>query len=109
MHQHPLLKGKPLLRWRLTNSDGETVTVSDRGRYEANELNVVRKACMAGLGITLMPDVMLEKYISSGELVQILENWSSNQRDVYLMYNHRDYQPEKLRLFIEFASEYFKL
>ncbi|KHT61618.1 LysR family transcriptional regulator [Photobacterium gaetbulicola] len=109
LHQHPLLKGKPLLRWRLTNGDGETVTVSDRGRYEANELNVVRKACMAGLGITLMPDVMLEKYISSGELVQILKNWSSNPRDVYLMYNHRDYQPEKLRLFIEFASEYFKL
>ncbi|ELR63746.1 Cyn operon transcriptional activator [Photobacterium marinum] len=109
LHQHSLLKGKPLLRWRLTDSNGETITVNERGRFEANQLNVVRKACVSGLGITLMPDVMLEKYIESGELVRILENWSANLREVYLLYNHRDYQPEKLRLFIEFASEYFKL
>ncbi|PSW19461.1 LysR family transcriptional regulator [Photobacterium sanctipauli] len=109
LHQLPLLKGKPLLRWRLTDSNGETVTIGERGRFEANELNVVREACISGLGIALMPDAMLEKYIGSGQLVQILHNWSANPREVYLMYNHRDYQPEKLRLFIEFASEYFKL
>ncbi|MDX1303693.1 LysR family transcriptional regulator [Photobacterium sp.] len=109
LHNHTLLKGNPLLRWRLTDSNGETVTINERGRFEANQLNVVRKACIAGLGITLMPDVMLEKYISSGELVRILENWSANPREVFLLYNHRDYQPEKLRLFIEFASQYFEL
>jgi len=109
LHNHTLLKGNPLLRWRLTDSNGETVTINERGRFEANQLNVVRKACTAGLGITLMPDVMIEKYITSGELVRILENWSANPREVYLLYNHRDYQPEKLRLFIEFASQYFEL
>ncbi|HIF9078955.1 TPA: LysR family transcriptional regulator [Photobacterium damselae] len=109
LHEHSLLKGNPLLRWRLTNHNGETVTITERGRFEASELNVVRRACCAGLGITLMPDVMLENYIESGDVVRILENWSANPRDVYLIYNHRDYQPEKLRLFIDFASHYFDL
>ena len=56
-----------------------------------------------------MPNVMLEKYIAAGDVVQVLKNWSANPRDVYLIYNHRDYQPEKLRLFIDFASHYFDL
>ena len=93
LHEHTLLKGNPLLR----------------ARFEASELNVIRKACSAGLGITLMPNVMLEKYIAAGDVVQVLKNWSANPRDVYLIYNHRDYQPEKLRLFIDFASHYFDL
>ncbi|KKD01442.1 MULTISPECIES: LysR family transcriptional regulator [Photobacterium] len=107
LSKHSLLKGSPLLRWRLTNKDGETITVNEKGRFESNQLNVVRKACVAGLGITLMPDVMLEKYIHSGELVRVLDNWSANPRNVYLLYNHKDHQPEKLRLFIEFASHFF--
>ncbi|KXI22162.1 LysR family transcriptional regulator [Photobacterium sanguinicancri] len=109
LHEHTLLKGNPLLRWRLIDNQGEAITINDPGRFEANQLNVVRKACCAGLGITLMPDVMLEQYIESGELVQILKNWSANPREVFLLYNHRDYQPEKLRLFIEFSSHYFEL
>ncbi|MCD9553516.1 LysR family transcriptional regulator [Photobacterium carnosum] len=109
LHEHTLLKGNPLLRWRLTNQNGETVTINERARFEASELNVIRKACSAGLGITLMPNVMLEKYIAAGDVVQVLKNWSANPRDVYLIYNHRDYQPEKLRLFIDFASHYFDI
>jgi LysR family transcriptional regulator AphB len=109
LHDHSLLKGNPLLRWRLSDNNGETVTINERGRFQANQLNVVRKACIAGLGITLMPDAMLEQYITQGDLVRILDNWSANPRDIYLLYNHRDYQPEKLRLFIEFASHYFEL
>ncbi|OAN13566.1 LysR family transcriptional regulator [Photobacterium jeanii] len=109
LHEHTLLKGNPLLRWRLSDHQGETITINDRGRFEANQLDVVRRACCDGLGITLMPDVMLEEFIESGELVQILKNWSANPREVFLLYNHRDYQPEKLRLFIEFASHYFEL
>jgi len=107
LHTHMLLKGNPLLRWHLTDSNGETVTISKRGRFEASQLNVVRKACCDNLGISLMPNVMLKEYIEQGQLVRILENWSANSREVYLLYNHRDYQPEKLRLFIEFATQYF--
>ncbi len=108
LHAHSLLKGLPLLRWRLTSDHGETVTISDRGRFEATQLNVVREACCDGLGITLMPQPMLQKYIDNGQIVRILDEWSANPRDIYLMYNHRDHQPEKLKLFIEFASDYFK-
>ncbi|MGF1760872.1 LysR family transcriptional regulator [Photobacterium sagamiensis] len=109
LYSHMLLKGNPLLRWRLADNNGEIVTISGCGRFEASQLNVVRKACIDGLGIALMPDVILTKYIEQGQLVRILDNWSASSREVYLLYNHREYKPGKLRLFLEFASQYFEL
>lgn len=106
LHHHWLLKGAPLLKWQLSNHSGETVINNDKGRFQANTLDVVRSSCSAGLGITLMPDVMLREYIEDGSLVRVLEDWSANPRDIYMLYNHKDHLPEKVRLFIDFVIAY---
>lgn len=106
LHQHSLLKGAPLLKWQLSNHSGEIVVNNDKGRFQADTLNVVRSACSDGLGITLMPDVMIKEYIDDGSLVRVLENWSANPRDIYMLYNHKDHLPEKVRLFIDFVIAY---
>lgn len=106
LHHHNLLKGSPLLKWQLTNNSGETIINNDKGRLQANTLDVVRSACSGGLGITLMPDVMLREYIEDGSLVRVLEDWSANPRDIYMLYNHKDHLPEKVRLFIDFVIAY---
>ena len=105
LSEHALLKGYPLLKWTLLNNKGETVVNNERARFQANALNVVRSACSEDLGITLMPDVMIEEYIERGELVRILPDWSANPRDIYMLYNHKDHLPEKVRLFIDFVIE----
>ncbi len=106
LSNHALLKGDPLIKWALKNSDGETVINVDRARFQANALNVVRSACSEGLGITLMPDVMIREYIESGDLVRVLPDWSANPRDIYMLYNHKDHLPEKVRLFIDYVIGY---
>ncbi|MEF1261477.1 LysR substrate-binding domain-containing protein, partial [Vibrio harveyi] len=90
----------------LINSKGESVVNVERGRFQANALNVVRSSCSEGLGITLMPDVMIKEYIESGDLVRVLPDWSANPRDIYMLYNHKDHLPEKVRLFIDFVIAY---
>ncbi|MDR9826244.1 LysR family transcriptional regulator [Vibrio sp. FNV 38] len=106
--EHSLLKGHPLLKWQLTNSSGEVVVNLDKGRFEADALNTVRSACSEGLGITLMPDVMLNEYIESGELVRVLTDWHANPRDIFMLYNHKDHLPEKVRLFIDYVINYIE-
>ncbi|MBL4244362.1 LysR family transcriptional regulator [Vibrio fluvialis] len=106
LNHHSLLKGYPLIKWQLTNTKGETVINGDKGRFQANALNVVRSACSEGLGIALMPDVMLREYIADGSLVRVLSDWSANPRDIYMLYNHKDHLPEKVRLFIDFVIAY---
>jgi len=106
LSNHSLLKGHPLIKWQLTNSSGETIVNNDKGRFQANTLDVVRIACTEGLGITLMPNVMLKGYIENGVLTRVLEDWSANPRDIYMLYNHKDHLPEKVRLFIDFVIAY---
>ncbi|KAB1455531.1 LysR family transcriptional regulator [Vibrio panuliri] len=106
LHNHQLLKGHPLLKWQLINESGEVVINNDKGRFQASALNVVRSSCSEGLGITLMPDVMIREYIEDGSLVQVLRDWSANPRDIYMLYNHKDHLPEKVRLFIDFVIAY---
>lgn len=103
---HSLLKGQPLIKWQLSNISGETVINMDNGRFQADALDVIRSAAEAGLGITLMPDMMLNDHIEHGSLVQILKEWSANPRDIYMLYNHKDHLPEKVRLFIDFVIKY---
>ncbi|MCW8333007.1 LysR family transcriptional regulator [Vibrio sp. SCSIO 43135] len=103
LSQHSLLKGYPLIKWQLSNSSGETVVNTDKGRFQASTLNIVRSACSDGLGITLMPNVMLKEYIDDGSLVRVLKDWNANPRDIYMLYNHKDHLPEKVRLFIDFV------
>lgn len=103
---HSLLKGYPLIKWQLTNNNGEYVINNDKGQFHANTLDVVRMTCSEGLGITLMPNVMLKEYLDDGSLVRVLNEWSANSRDIYMLYNHKDHLPEKVRLFIDFVIYY---
>ncbi|MBE1274780.1 LysR family transcriptional regulator [Enterovibrio baiacu] len=105
---HQLLKGDPLRRWRLTSSQGQQLSITTQGRIESTELGIVRTAAKDGLGIALMPDVLVNQDITSGKLVQVLSDWTSNPRDIYLMYHDKSNLPEKLRAFIDFALEYFQ-
>ncbi len=106
LSNHALLKGYPLIKWALKNSNGESVVNVDRARFQANALNVVRSTCSEGLGITLMPDVMIKEYIERGDLIRVLPDWSANPRDIYMLYNHKDHLPEKVRLFIDYVIDY---
>ncbi|WP_319535169.1 LysR family transcriptional regulator [uncultured Vibrio sp.] len=106
LSKHSLLKGYPLIKWTLNNSKGESVVNTDRARFQANALNVVRSTCSEGLGITLMPNVMVKEYIERGDLIRILPDWSANPRDIYMLYNHKDHLPEKVRLFIDYVIAY---
>ena len=106
LRHHALLKGLPLVKWQLSNSHGEHITINEKGRLEASELNVVRKACTFGLGISLMPDVMVEAYLHEGRLVRVLDDWSANSREIYMLYNHKNHQPEKVRLLIDFIAQH---
>ena len=53
-----------------------------------------------------MSDLMLTNYFNDGTLVRILPEWSANRRDIFMIYNHKDHLPEKLRLLIDFISQF---
>lgn len=108
LQNHHLLKGWPLKRWRLSNENGQQIYITQQGRYESSELRIVRAAARDGLGIALIPDVLVQQDLASGDLVQILPEWTTPPRDIYLMYHDKTHHPAKLRAFIDFSLNYFR-
>ena len=95
-----LLKGKPLVDWKIYNGP-QFYENTSTPKLLINELMAVKQACLAGLGITLIPNVFVEKEIHKGTLVHLLPEWASKPRDVYIVYKDRIQQSKKLNIFID--------
>lgn len=57
----------------------------------------------AGLGIIVQPQILLEPEIKSGELVQILADWSLQERQLSILYYRDQNMTPRLRSFINFV------
>lgn len=53
-----------------------------------------------------MPDVMVKEYIARGDFMRVLPDWIANPRDIYMLYNHDDHLPKKVRIFIDYVIAY---
>jgi len=74
-----------------------------RGHLIADDFNFVRDAAVAGAGIALVPNLLIQQSLARGELVHVLPAWRSDGSAIHLVYPTRAYVPAKLRAFIEFA------
>jgi LysR family transcriptional regulator AphB len=88
--------------WHLDGPEGPT-EVQVGGRFSANAAHVLLKASLAGLGITLLPEMMTAAPIRSGQLVEVLPDHCVKGMDVYLVYLSRRQLPRAVSTFIEFA------
>jgi DNA-binding transcriptional LysR family regulator len=78
-----------LSRWNLIGCRGETAEVTLALRFNANNLNVIRSAALAGLGLARLPFMMCEADLSAGNLVMPLLDWSPPPITIYALYPSR--------------------
>lgn len=60
-----------------------------------------------GQGVAAMPKWMVEHELKSGSLTQILEQYKTVKLPMYMVYKDSEYQPQRIRAFIDFISNYF--
>ena len=65
-------------------------------------------AALGGVGIAYVVDAMAAPYLAQGQLVALLENWSSTLPGVFLYYPSRRQMPVPLCGFIDFIKEWRK-
>ena len=85
--------------------DGTKFKTTTAAHFVANDLRVLAAAVQGGGGIGLMPKVLVKDAPSSGDLVQVLEGWSSPVSGIYLFYPSRRQIPAALDAFIKFMRE----
>jgi DNA-binding transcriptional LysR family regulator len=88
------------LRWTFTAQGGQRRTVRLRQNAQANSAAAVRGLVLAGAGIAVLPDYMVEDDIRAGRLVALLAQYRLPEGGVHAVYPGRK-APAKVRAFID--------
>ena len=94
--------------WCFLDDDGQEISVPVRGNIEVNSPEVARRAALAGLGMTLVPEFSIENELKSGALISLLEDRIPSGGGIYAVYPHRRHVPGKVRVFVDFLAQWFK-
>src|ERR1700733_8154010 len=89
-----------VLKWPLTRS-GKSRGVSVSGRVMVNEPDLAVRAAVDGLGIAYTLEALAEPFLRSGQLVQVLGNWSPSFEGLFLYYPRHRQGPAALRALID--------
>lgn len=93
--------GAPEFQWPLQTKDGiRKVTVT--GPFESDHGDVLTGWALDGHGIILKPVFEIADYLSSGQLVPVLEEEPPVPVQMACLYTHRKRQDPKVRLFLDF-------
>ncbi|SBS25141.1 HTH-type transcriptional regulator DmlR [Marinomonas aquimarina] len=87
------------------NSSEEAFDVSVHGALMANNGSALTRLAVAGAGIIMQPDFLVERYLESGELVSLFDEYETFTGQFYAVYAERKLQPKKVRLLIDFLLE----
>ncbi|MCR5879057.1 LysR family transcriptional regulator [Phenylobacterium sp. J367] len=112
--EHPRdLLDRPCLRVRFPSGaeppwefdrDGETLRVSPTGPIRSSNSNMLLSGALAGLGFLQTFEGYVARRLASGELVELLADWSEPFPGPFLYYPSRRTLPSPLRAFVDFVQ-----
>ncbi|MHC8381847.1 LysR family transcriptional regulator [Pseudomonas sp. LB3P14] len=100
----PYLLGSDATRWHFDGPDGPQ-TVEIRGNFRADNSLMLIDAMLRGVGIGLVPRVMMRTEISEGRLETALDDWRAEPRKLFAIYPSREHLPERVRTLLHFLKQ----
>jgi len=92
--------------WTLVGGD-EPEIVSVSGNYKVNNSEALLEALREGIGIGRLPTFVAGPDLKTGRLIELLESHRIPDHSFYAVFPEREYLPAKVRVFLDFAIEYF--
>ena len=87
--------------WRLAGPDGVDEDVQVAARFSGNTAQALRKATVAGLGITLLPRAIVKMDLQAGRLVPVLPQFHCPGHGLNVLYPSRRHLPLAVSAFID--------
>lgn len=101
--------------WRFTSTSGKvknqttsSENVKIRGNLTTNDGGVALNWALDGHGVLLRAQWDVDKYIQSGELIQLLTTYNSPDADIYAIYAERHRTSVRVKALIDFVSASFR-
>lgn len=92
--------------WRFS-IDKNTLKVRVKERLRSDSPEMLVQMAKLGEGVAAMPKWMIENELQDGSLQLILEQYQQTKLPMYLVFKDSEHQPQRIRAFIDFLSDYF--
>jgi LysR family transcriptional activator of dmlA len=93
--------------WRLSlGKHAQAIKVRDY--LSTNDGEIAVKWALDGHGILLRAEWDITKYLRSGRLVQVLENYHTPAADIYAVYPARHQHSARVKAFVDFLARHFE-
>ena len=93
--------------WKL-RSGKRSETVKVRGPLSTNDGEIAVTWALAGRGSVLRAEWDIARYLRSGRLREVLENWQAPPADIYAVYPARHASSARVRAFVEHLAGHFE-
>ncbi|WCE04836.1 LysR family transcriptional regulator [Pseudoxanthomonas sp. JBR18] len=84
--------------------DARIHKVKTRGRLRVNEGSALLSSALAGHGVVLAPEMLVEQALQQGRLIRVLPDYEGPSRPLHLIFDANRQKTARLRTFIEAAS-----
>lgn len=91
--------------WPFEGPEGSTARFDYTPRLLADDFIVLRKAAIAGVGLTAMPEYMCREAIQSGELVHVMPQWLFPISILHAVFPSRRGLMPAVRSFIDYMAQ----
>ena len=87
--------------WVFLSPDGTLVSAPINPRLTVNAGSPQIRAAVAGLGIALIPEYIVEAAEEAGELIRLLPHYTHESYPIFAIYPHRELMPHRTRVFLD--------
>ena len=91
-------------QWRFQDRKKNEIKVRIDGSVHANDGEMLAAIAVAGAGIAMEPDFIVDASIKSGKLVEVLQDFRPVPYNIYAVYPSRRHLSAKVRTFVDFLA-----
>jgi DNA-binding transcriptional LysR family regulator/transcription elongation GreA/GreB family factor len=93
--------------WHFETGEGP-VAMRAAAKIVVDERGFLREAAIDGLGIVMLPDVLVFDDLASGRLHRVLDDFQTIELTVNAIHPHARHVPASVRAFLDHLSEFFR-
>ncbi|MFN3731382.1 LysR family transcriptional regulator [Comamonas testosteroni] len=92
--------------WVLESAQGQQTEVQGRTAHQSNSSSAIRALALAGLGVAVLPDWLVQDDVRRGQLQRVLPEYALPNQPIHLVFPGSRHLPRKTRVFIDFLAEH---
>jgi DNA-binding transcriptional LysR family regulator len=94
--------------WTLFGPDGAAINLNHSPRYVTTDMLALREAAVKGVGVVLLPSILVPEQLKNGSLIHVLPEWLPRREIIHLVYPSRRGVLPSVRALIDFLSDYYR-